>query len=1064
MINKENLKKVLNFLEFTHRKEIYTYKNKILGYTIVVDFAGKGKITYPDGVIVNDETTSNLTKNENFVVLECVYRLLKLGYKPECIELEPKWEAPHDIGGGGKADVLVKDNAGESFLLIECKTWGKEFDNYWKKTEQDGDQLFFYAVQKRSTQYLCMYASNWDNDELVRKSNIISLKDNTATLESFDEPISFEKANDKSSLFAAWNITYGKYSFKNGIFEDTCIPYLIEEKGRDISNITEISHDDIQKKYHEFTTILRQHNVSGRENAFDKLVNLFLAKIVDEIRNSDKLQFYWGGPQYDDYYKLQDRLQVLYKEGMEQFLGEEVSYIDESTIEETFKLFLNDPDATKDTILKYFRQLKFYTNNDFSFIDVYNEKLFYKNAQVLFQMVKMLQDVKLVTEKPNQFLGDLFEGFLDDGIKQSEGQFFTPTPIVRFLVSTLPLEEMIKSKGNHTLKMLDYACGAGHFLNEYARRVKEYLPDDRITEYYGSILGIEKEYRLSKVAKVSAFMYGQKDINIVYDDALSENENIKEGYYDLLITNPPYSVKGFLETLSERERNKYSLYEFIGKNSISTNDVIEAFFVERAYQLLAPGGIAIIVLPISLLNNPDMVSVKARELILKYFDIYAIVEFGTKTFGKTGTNTATLFMKKREENPPESNHYKNRVDSWFQNDRTKDMLFEDDNLLKDYCEMRGIDYNQYIEFIGNDEKSVVWSTDVFVEYLELYKKTAEWANRIQKETFQKLSEEEQQKELHDRFYDYVVALEKVKVYFYVLAKSNHSPVVVVKSPTSATELKKFLGYGWSDTKGDEGIKYVGQKDSKHGIDKIKTPLFNPQDLNDENKINMMIRNNFLGKEIVKQPHTIICGMPDLLDFSAPIFDKTIDTSLLNRIQIESDYELKKFSKLISLEYGKNLPEENRIPGEYPVMGSNGQVGTHNSYLVEGPSVIVGRKGSAGQIVWEEKNCNPIDTTFYVNLLDDTYNIKFVYYMLMAIDVRQIPKQKRSTGVPGLSRKDVYQLMLPIIPSQIQEELIKKCDIIKNKYETTRMTVDEYYLKIREVFLKKNIFRIVENED
>lgn len=107
-------------------------------------------------------------------------------------------------------------------------------------------------------------------------------------------------------------------------------------------------------------------------------------------------------------------------------------------------------------------------------------------------MVKMLQDVKLVTEKPNQFLGDLFEGFLDDGIKQSEGQFFTPTPIVRFLVSTLPLEEMIKSKGNHTLKMLDYACGAGHFLNEYARRVKEYLPDDRITEYYGSILGIEK--------------------------------------------------------------------------------------------------------------------------------------------------------------------------------------------------------------------------------------------------------------------------------------------------------------------------------------------------------------------------------------------------------------------------------------------------------------------------------------------------------------------------------------------------------------------------------------------
>lgn len=107
MIKKEDLKNVLKFLEFSHKKEIYTYKNVALGYTIVVDFAGKGKITYPDGLKVNDGTTSNLSKNENLVVLECVYRLLKLGYKPECIELEPKWEATHDVGGGGKADVLV---------------------------------------------------------------------------------------------------------------------------------------------------------------------------------------------------------------------------------------------------------------------------------------------------------------------------------------------------------------------------------------------------------------------------------------------------------------------------------------------------------------------------------------------------------------------------------------------------------------------------------------------------------------------------------------------------------------------------------------------------------------------------------------------------------------------------------------------------------------------------------------------------------------------------------------------------------------------------------------------
>ena len=53
------------------------------------------------------------------------------------------------------------------------------------------------------------------------------------------------------------------------------------------------------------------------------------------------------------------------------------------------------------------------------------------------------QDIKLKTDEQNQFLGDLFEGFLDDGIKQSEGQFFTPLPITRFIVSSLPLEALI---------------------------------------------------------------------------------------------------------------------------------------------------------------------------------------------------------------------------------------------------------------------------------------------------------------------------------------------------------------------------------------------------------------------------------------------------------------------------------------------------------------------------------------------------------------------------------------------------------------------------------------------
>lgn len=87
----------------------------------------------------------------------------------------------------------------------------------------------------------------------------------------------------------------------------------------------------------------------------------------------------------------------------------------------------------------------------------------------------MLQDIYLTKNTDNQFLGDLFEGFLNRGVHQSEGQFFTPMPIVRFLVSSLPLRQIIES--GEIPKAIDYACGAGHFLTEYARQIKPFIEE-----------------------------------------------------------------------------------------------------------------------------------------------------------------------------------------------------------------------------------------------------------------------------------------------------------------------------------------------------------------------------------------------------------------------------------------------------------------------------------------------------------------------------------------------------------------------------------------------------------
>jgi len=309
MISTDNFIQLLGLLGFTENKSIFT--KTIAATSLSVDVT-KQAIHYPepDGLVVNERQTCNFSANENFVVFECVHRLLEKGYKPEHIELEPKWKLGHGASGG-RADILVKDNFGKPLLIIECKTAGTEFKKAWNKTLQDGDQLFSYAQQISETQFLCLYASDFENDELSYQSHIIAHRDNDQYLVANPHFNPFRSVTDVKERFAVWRDTYKLDFTTKGIFEDNIQPYQIGKDKYSLADLHAISASDQQKKYHEFATILRQHNVSGRENAFDKLVNLFLCKLVDEIENPDDLKFYWKGVAYDSHFDLMDRLQQL---------------------------------------------------------------------------------------------------------------------------------------------------------------------------------------------------------------------------------------------------------------------------------------------------------------------------------------------------------------------------------------------------------------------------------------------------------------------------------------------------------------------------------------------------------------------------------------------------------------------------------------------------------------------------------------------------------------------------------------------------------------------------------
>ena len=120
MITVNNFKCVLTDLGFTEDNGIFRKEcNGSADSVVIADFTHQ-KLVYPPRLKVHRKTTTNFSQDENFVVFECITVLLDKGYKPEHIELErPMPGGHHDTGG--YCDILVKDNEGKTFLLIECK-------------------------------------------------------------------------------------------------------------------------------------------------------------------------------------------------------------------------------------------------------------------------------------------------------------------------------------------------------------------------------------------------------------------------------------------------------------------------------------------------------------------------------------------------------------------------------------------------------------------------------------------------------------------------------------------------------------------------------------------------------------------------------------------------------------------------------------------------------------------------------------------------------------------------------------------------------------------------------
>lgn len=1032
MITKENFKNVLSALGF-EKETVGEYYSKIyLTCNVHVDFDNETLI-YPEdkGLVVNDKTTSNFSRNENFVEFECVCRLLDKGYRPEHIEIEPKWQLGRDAKGG-KADIVVKDEKGNALIIIECKTFGAEYNKEVKNTEEYGGQLFSYWQQENATRWLALYASDWKGGHIAFKSQVINCTDDANIVKMAEKDkgvLIYRNAHNDKERFKVWDETYNKAWLDNLIFDEDSQAYNIGIPPLRKNKLRDFTPDD--KIVNRFEEILRHNNVSDKENAFNRLVALFICKLVDEIKKQDfeevEFQYKQGT---DTYESLQDRLQRLHTQGMEEFMKEKIFYVAADYAERLFMQYTGKKrkQAIED-LNNTIRILKFYSNNDFAFKDVHNEELFFQNGKILVEVVQLFQPYRIVYPCKHQFLGDLFEQLLNKGFKQNEGQFFTPTPITRFIWDSLPIQNYISEHG--LPNVIDYACGAGHFLTEAIEAINAVRKNNNNSWVEKHIYGIEKDYRLARVSKISMFMNGAGGANIIFGDGLEnyKDKEIENGAFDILVANPPYSVSGFKAHLKLRN-NGFRLLNVI------TNDgkEIETLFVERIAQLLRPQGLAAVILPASILSNSSSSYIAAREELLKNFYIRAIVSFGSKTFGATGTNTVTLFLERYKESPCIAKLTEDSVDAIMSGEDISN--FTDKQILADYLQMQNVNENDYLRFIRRELDRTELSAN---QYFKVYVDAFNVATVVLPK---KCSEEEAKRIRMEKFYEYALGVERDKLYYFALVREQKT--LVITSPTDNSAQKEFLGYDWSNRKGAEGIviNVPGGKMYRHDDRFARGTLASA------------VRNSFLGA------NTQLSGdlmkyvgyhwLKDMFDWTRAEFDKGVIISIKKKLSFNRKFNVIKLGDIAIIKKGKNITSTQRKDGNVKVVaGGRDYAYFHNEANRTADVITISASGAYAGFVnyWDEpifaSDCNTVQGKNKIQTL-------FLYNYLVSIQ-GYIYSLQRGAAQPHVYSDDIANIPIPEVKSDIQAKIVLECDVIDTECHNSRAMIESCRDNISHIF-------------
>ena len=568
----------------------------------------------------------------------------ELGYAPERIEIEHEYTAgrPHTITS--RIDVIVRDANGDAFLFIEVKNQ-EEYATIDKDSVIE-EQLFKLAGMERTeghdVKYLVLYTTNDATGTIADECIIIDNK----KFPSFSD---WEASRDYTNTIPA---RYGKAQKT---------PY-VKASAKDLE--TDFTNEMLNQLQSDLHNVLWGGGGTDDNEVFSSLTNLILAKIQDEDEKEDGDTYDFqsmafekdGDEEFETNEQLFDRINKLYRRA----LREKLYIHDESELEKSYVVDTKKFSLSK---LKYAVQKM----EGLSFVDGKNSL------------------------SGKDILGDFFEAIIRNGFKQSKGQFFTHTNIVRFMLYALQADRLAikRIKDDKEIPyMIDPSAGSGTFLIEYMKFITENMKyrnrgitgynadlgtaravQDKLAEWFGIdnrenrwaytfIYGSEINFNLGTATKVNMILHGDGSTNIFvkdgllpfvnyektsshnvlhdsHRDPLYQDKEVNERF-DLILTNPPFSVE--LDNGTKKSVKKGFIF---GEKKNSEN-----LFVERWYQLLRENGRLAAVLPESVFDTTENKYI--RLFLYKYFKIKAVVSLPQLAFEPyTSTKTSILFAQKK---------------------------------------------------------------------------------------------------------------------------------------------------------------------------------------------------------------------------------------------------------------------------------------------------------------------------------------------------------------------------------------------------------------------------------